>query len=212
MSVRDILIRIIGMRFYIKIKNLSKKILCLFKGIKKSGENVYVSPQAIIKMGHKISINDNTVIERGTMLCVDTEKSYISIGSNSYFSSYCIIKTHEGWIKIGDNCTVNNYAILYGQGGLEIGDDVRISASVMIIPMNHIFEDPDIPIWKQGIKAIGIKIEDDVWIGAGAIILDGVTIGKGSVIGAGAVVTKNIPQYSIAVGIPARVIKKRGKG
>lgn len=95
------------------------------------------------------------------------------------------------------------------QEGFEIGDNVRIAAQVVIIPMNHIYEDPDTPIWKQGIRAKGIKIEDDVWIGAGAKILDGVTIGKGSVIGAGAVVTDDIPPYSVAVGVPARVIKKR---
>ena len=71
------------------------------------------------------------------------------------------------------------------------------------------FSDPEMLIHEQGMIGLGIKIEDDVWIGAGAIILDGVTIGRGSVIGAGAVVTKNIPPYSVAVGVPARVIKKR---
>ena len=75
--------------------------------------------------------------------------------------------------------------------------------------MNHIYDDPKISIRLQGIRANGIKIEDDVWLGVGSTVLDGVTIGKGSVIGAGAVVTKNIPPYSVAVGVPANVIKER---
>jgi acetyltransferase-like isoleucine patch superfamily enzyme len=120
-----------------------------------------------------------------------------------------MLSTSGGWIKIGNNCTVNSFAVLYGHGGLEIGNGVRISAHVVIVPMNHIYKNPAIPIWMQGETRKGIKIEDDVWIGAGAKVLDGVKIGKGSVIGAGAVVTEDIPSYSVAVGVPAKVIKKR---
>lgn len=208
--MRDIIVKIIGEKAYIPIKHFFKKVLCLLKGIK-SGMNVYISPYAVIKNGHKIKTGNNVVIERGVTLYVDNEGSCITIGDDSYFSSNCILRTYNGWIKIGNNCTVNNYAFLYGHGGLEIGNNVRISTSVTIIPMNHIYEDPNVPICKQGIRAEGIKIEDDVWVGAGAKILDGVTIGKGSVVGAGAVVTKNIPPYSVSVGVPSKIIKKRDK-
>lgn len=207
--MRDLLIKVMGESFYTIVKHLIKRVLCLARGIRESGKNVYISPRAIVKRGNRIRTGNNVVIERGAMLWIDTESSYITIGDDSYLSSYCILKTFDGWIKMGNNCTVNNYAILYGHGGLEIGNDVRIAAQVIVISMNHVFEDPDTPIWKQGIKAKGIKIEDDVWIGAGAKVLDGVTIGKGSVVGAGAVVTDNIPPYSIAIGVPAKVIKKR---
>lgn len=207
--MRDLLIKIMGESSYTAIKHLVKRVLCLVRRIGESGINVYISPRAVIKRGNRIRMGNNVVVERGAMLWVDTDTSYITIGDDSYLFSYCILKTFDGWIKIGSNCTVNNYAILYGHGGLEIGDNVRIAAQVVIIPMNHIYEDPDTPIWRQGIKAKGIKIEDDVWLGAGAEVLDGVTIGRGSVIGAGAVVTKDIPPYSVAVGVPAKVIKKR---
>ncbi|MBN2571055.1 MAG: hypothetical protein JXA68_02910 [Ignavibacteriales bacterium] len=79
----------------------------------------------------------------------------------------------------------------------------------MMIPQNHNYSDPNVSIAEQGITAEGIKIEDDVWIGAGVKILDGIKIGKGSVIGAGSVVTHDVSPYSIAVGSPAKVIKKR---
>jgi acetyltransferase-like isoleucine patch superfamily enzyme len=179
------------------------------RGVTESGINVYISPHAIIKRGRKIKLGVNVVVERSVTLWVDTNESYIAIGDDSYLSTQCILNTFDGWISMGSNCTVNSYAILYGHGGLQIGNDVRIAPQVMIMPMNHIYKDPQVPIRKQGIKAQGIKIEDDVWLGAGAIILDGVTIGRGSVIGAGAIVTKSIPSYSVAVGIPAKIIKKR---
>jgi acetyltransferase-like isoleucine patch superfamily enzyme len=209
--VRDIMISIIGEKSYIPIKHFLKRILCLLRRINKCGNNTYVSPRAILKRGRKIKLGANVVVERGAMLWVDTNQSYIDIGADSYLSSQCILNTFNGWISLGSNCTVNSYAILYGHGGLEIGNDVRIAPQVMIMPMNHIYKDPHVPIRRQGIRSQGIKIEDDVWLGAGAVVLDGVTIGKGSVIGAGAVVTEDIPPYSVAVGVPARVRKKRGK-
>jgi acetyltransferase-like isoleucine patch superfamily enzyme len=209
--VRDIMISLIGEKSYILIKYLFKRFLCLVRGVKQSGNNAYISPRAIVKRGQKINLGANVVVERGAKLWVDTEGSYIAIGDDSYLSSFCVLNTFDGWIKIGENCTVNSYAILYGHGGLQIGNGVRIAPQVMLMPMNHLYKDPHIPIRKQGIKAQGLKIEDDVWFGAGAIVLDGVTIGRGAVIGAGAVVSKDIPPYSVAVGVPARVIKKRGK-
>jgi acetyltransferase-like isoleucine patch superfamily enzyme len=208
--MRDLLISIIGLKLYTPIKHLAKRVLCLYHGVKNTGTNVFISPKAIIKQGHMIRLGENVFIERGSILSVDCKgKSFIDIGENTYLYSNCIIKTSHGWIKIGNDCTVNEFAILHGDGGLEIGNDVRIAAQVRITAMNHIYEDPKISIRLQGIRANGIKIEDDVWLGIGSTVLDGVTIGKGSVIGAGAVVTKDIPPYSIAVGVPAKVIKKR---
>lgn len=212
MKIRTFFIRILGSRGYTVIKQLVKRFLCLIRGVRNSGINVYISPYAKIRRGQKIRLGDNVVVERGVLLWVDTEHSYITIGDNSYLSSYSILNTFDGWITMGSNCTVNSYAVLYGHGGLRIGNDVRIAPQVMIMAMNHLYEDPHVPIWKQGIRTEGIIIEDDVWLGAGAVVLDGVTIGKGSVIGAGAVVTKDIPPYSVAVGIPARPIKRRGQG
>jgi acetyltransferase-like isoleucine patch superfamily enzyme len=78
-----------------------------------------------------------------------------------------------------------------------------------VVPAGHNFERVDIPIRKQGSLMKGIVIEDDVWIGCGCRILDGVRIGRGSVIGAGSVVNKNVPEYSVVVGVPGRVIKNR---
>ncbi len=86
-----------------------------------------------------------------------------------------------------------------------------IGAHTVIVPANHCFDRTDIPLNLQPIRVQGITIADDVWIGAGCCILDGVNIGRGAVIGAGAVVTKNIDAYSVAVGVPALTVRSRSK-
>lgn len=207
--MRNFLITMLGENVYKILKNVSKRLLCLLRGVKNSGENVYISPRAIIRNANKLSLGDNTVVERSVQLVIDAKNSFINLGTDAYLASYCLLRTFEGWITAGTNLGVSNFSFLAGQGGLRIGDNVRIGPHVVIYASNHIFNDPHIPIAKQGMSARGITIEDDIWIGAGAIILDGVRIGKGSVIGAGAVVTKDIPPYSIAAGVPARIIKKR---
>jgi acetyltransferase-like isoleucine patch superfamily enzyme len=135
----------------------------------------------------------------------------ISIGDNTHILPYAMLLGSGGRIDIGNHCTVHPYCVLYGAGGLKIGDSVRIAAHTVIIPSNHIFENPETLIRLQGIQAEGIIIRDDVWLGTGARVLDGVTIGKGSIVGAGAVVTKDVPDYAIVTGVPARVTGWRNK-
>ena len=109
---------------------------------------------------------------------------------------------------IGNNVSINRNAVI--RGYFKIGNDVAIAPNCTIIGANHNFQRTDIAIKQQGVSNRGgIIIEDDVWIGANCVVLDGVTIGKGSVIGAGSIVTKSIPPYSIAVGNPCKVIKSR---
>ena len=127
----------------------------------------------------------------------------------------CIIAPHavlQGNIELGENTSVQYNTLIVGYGELgdekgliRIGNNVRIAANCMIISANHVFQDPDIPICKQGVEPSHITIEDDVWIGGGVHIIAGVTIGTGAVIGAGSVVTHDIPPYSVAVGVPAKV-------
>jgi acetyltransferase-like isoleucine patch superfamily enzyme len=127
------------------------------------------------------------------------------IGDDTFIAAGCLIR--EADLRAGTHCSFNTGAYL--QGDITIGDYVRIAPHANIIAMNHNFEDISKPISVQGLSHKGIIIEDDVWIGAGATVLDGVTIGAHSIVGAGAVVTKNVPPYSIAAGNPAKVIRDR---
>ena len=113
-------------------------------------------------------------------------------------------------ISIGRDCVIGPYNIIMGHGGTHIGDNVIIAPRVSILPVNHTYNDPSQPVREQGIEAKGIVIEDNAWIGAGAIILDGVRIGRGSVVGASSVVKQNVPPFSLVVGAPAKVIRSWG--
>lgn len=113
----------------------------------------------------------------------------------------------HAFIKIGRRTFVGESVIIRGQGGVTIGDSVLIAPMAKIMAVNHNFTDLTRPILDQGITCEGITIEDGAWIGAGATVLDGVSIGRGSVIGANAVVTRDIPAHTVAVGVPARVVR-----
>lgn len=113
-------------------------------------------------------------------------------------------------VILGKNCQINENVFLQG---VHIGDNVMIAANVAIIANMHNFDRTDIPMINQGkVKQNIVKIEDDVWVGRNVIILPGIKIGKGSIIGAGAVVTKDIPAYSIAAGTPAKILRNRKDG
>ena len=94
-------------------------------------------------------------------------------------------------------------------GSITIGNYVHTGTNVVMLGFNHGFYTRDIPTKEQDYMDAPIVIEDDVWIGAGAILLAGVTIGKGAIIAAGAVVNKDVPDYAIVGGVPAKVIKYR---
>lgn len=172
------------------LSSLSKKIqLIRGKGAIKIGESTSVEfgAHVAIKLGGHIRIGDKCSIRRGAL-----------------------IYSFRGDISIGDRCSVNPYSILYGAGGLRIGNDVRIAAHAVIIPSQHIFDDPTKTIKQQGDRQIGITIEDDVWIGAHVTVLDGAHITKGCVIGAGSVVRGKTRPFGIYVGSPAKLIGIRG--
>lgn len=112
-------------------------------------------------------------------------------------------------MQIGDNCSINECCYFHARGGIKLGNWVRIGPNVGFFTWNHGHSDPDKPIKQQGFILKPIVVEDDVWIGNNATILQGVTIGAHSIIGAGAVVTKDVPLYSIVGGVPAKLIKDR---
>src|SRR5574341_372074 len=113
---------------------------------------------------------------------------------------------HAG-IRIGRDSLIGEYTVIRGQGGVTIGDRVYTSPMTQIIAVNHVFDDPDRSFVEQGITAEGIVIEDDVWLGAAAIVTDGVRVGRGAVVAAGAVVTQDVPAHTVVGGVPARPIK-----
>jgi len=122
----------------------------------------------------------------------------------------------QGNVTIGHHSSVQAYSSLIGYGKADdpagritIGNGVRIAPYVFIIAANHRFADVELPIYQQGLTFAPVTVQDDVWIGAHVVITAGITIGQGSVIGAGAVVTRDIAPYSIAAGVPAKILRSR---
>lgn len=129
----------------------------------------------------------------------------VSIGRNSFFSA------EGGAILIGTKTSFNsNVHINSSVGGtIRIGESCLIGPNVIMRTAGHRFDDPGVPIRQQGHIVGDIIIEDNVWIGASAVVLGGVRIGAGALIGAGAVVNRDIAAMAIAVGVPAKVVKFR---
>jgi acetyltransferase-like isoleucine patch superfamily enzyme len=133
----------------------------------------------------------------------------ITLGHRVVVEVGVVMQTWGGSIVIGDRGYIGPYSVLYGHGGLTIGDDALIAGHVVIIPANHRFDRRDVPIRQQGVTSQGIHVGHDVWIGAHATILDGVTIGDGAIVAAGAIVARDVEPGSIVGGVPARLIKRR---
>lgn len=140
---------------------------------------------------------------------INCKRGTVSIGACSSIDKGAILRTYGGHIRIGSNSSINPYCVIYGHGGLTIGNGVRIAAHTVIIPANHNYLDSSIFVSAQGETKQGITVEDDVWLGAGVRVLDGVTIAKGCVVGAGSVLTKSTVSYGVYVGVPARKIAAR---
>ncbi len=130
---------------------------------------------------------------------------------NGFFSSKQGFKIYgPGVVSIGKNCQFSDGVIICADAPIFIGDDAIFGFRSSVVSGNHRFSDISKPIREQGGEGKPVRIGRDVWIGSDAKILPGVTIGDGAVVGANAVVTRDIPPYSVAVGVPARLVKSRG--
>lgn len=137
----------------------------------------------------------------------------IVIGDGVVIDSFVKIKAvgGEGDVHIGRNTHINSGCVIYTGNGITVGAGVLIAANCTLAPVNHEFRERAKTIMAQRFQPSrgGITIEDDVWIGAGCVILDGATIGKGCVVGANSVVRGNLDGYSLYVGSPARCVGHR---
>lgn len=169
-----------------------------------------------VKLKHKKLINMLGNITIGDFVEINAlSKKGVELGNNIKIGNYSIISCTGSLqnlgqgIKIGDNFGCGDWCFFGAAGGIEIGNNVIMGQNVRFHSENHNFDRIDIPIRSQGVNNKGIKIGNDCWIGAGVVFLDGVKVGDGCVIGANTVVNKDVPNYSIAVGNPVKIIKSR---
>lgn len=154
----------------------------------------------------KLKYCDETVIIKYNCSLLNPEK--ITLQKNVKLNYGVILQPGYWEIVIGENSLINQYSCLYGN--IIIGQNVMIAPHVMLAGGFHKSDRIDVPMLFQGDGTKGkIKIGDDVWIGANAVVLDGVEIGNGCIIGAGSVVTKNVKDYDVVAGNPAKIIYNR---
>ena len=147
----------------------------------------------------------HSVIHRSARMDTPPYRKF-SLGDYSVIESFACINNAVGDVMIGNHTRIGLHNTIIGP--VEIGSHVNLAQGITVTALNHNFDDTQKRIDEQGVSTNPVTIEDDVWVGANAVILPGVTIGNHCVIAAGAVVTKDVPPHSLVAGVPAKVIKK----
>ena len=189
-----------------RLQKLYRKVLRTLGIFKRSLVRLHYRVLGGIKIDRSAIVSSRAILQ---MTHDRSETPQLVIAARAKIKEYAILGPRNGFIRIGEGSTINPFCVLLGYGGIEIGKNVRIAAGTSIIAFNHNFTDVEKPIAEQGNNQRGIIIEDNVWIGTGVKILDGVRIGTGCVIGANSTVVRSLPSFSVAVGTPAKVIKSR---
>ena len=147
----------------------------------------------------------HSVIHRSARMDTPPYRKF-SLGNYSVVESFACINNAVGDVQIGDYTRIGLHNTIIGP--VRIGNNVNLAQGITVTALNHNFDDTNKRIDEQGVSTNAVTIEDDVWIGANAVILPGVTIGNHCVVAAGAVVTKDVPPHSLVAGVPAKVIKQ----
>jgi acetyltransferase-like isoleucine patch superfamily enzyme len=159
-----------------------------------------------VRVGRNCSIGARVQAALGREL---SRTGQIELGESVRLSGGVMLHPYAGRIQIDHDVFLGPYCVVYGHGGVEIGPDTLISMHCRILSSDHSIPPPAVIIRSQPDVLKPTRIGRDVWLGAGVTVLCGVTIGDGCIVGAGAVVSHDLPPFSIAVGVPARVVRQR---
>jgi acetyltransferase-like isoleucine patch superfamily enzyme len=173
---------------------------------------VFFGTGITLRHPHKISIGDDVVIDDGCVLdAKGTSNRGITIGSGVFVGRYCTLHTKDGEIVLEDRTNVGPFSTIFSASHVRVGRETLIAAYSYLVGGGHSVDESGVPILDQPRPSRGITVGAGTWIGTGVSVLDGVSIGRGAVIGAHAVVTRDLPDRSIAAGIPATVVRTRGE-
>ncbi len=176
------------------------------------GRNVQIGRGVRLINPQAISLGDGASIDDGCTLIARSERG-ITLGDGARLKCEVYLDTEgsEGYIEIGKRVYIGTRCCIHGHRGLEIGDDTLLAQNITITPYAHKFDDPARPIIAQGGHTRKVVIGRDCYLGMCVCVLWSADIGDGSVVGSGAVVVKPVPPFSVAIGVPARVVRKRGE-
>lgn len=174
------------------------------------GRNVVFGANVTIRHPHKIQIGDNVVID--DHCCLDakgTDNQGIVIGEGVFIGRNTILSCKNGDILVEDHANLGFNCEIFSASRVRIGKRMLMAAYTYLVGGDHLYDRVDIPVLEQGRTARGIDVDENVWLGTHVVVTDGSRIGRDAIIGAGAVVVGEIPEFAIAAGIPAKVVRDR---
>lgn len=174
------------------------------------GRNVVFGVNVTLRHPHKIAIGDNVVIDDGC--CLDAKGSDnkgIAIGNGVFVGRNTILSCKNGDIEVDDRANLGFNCEIFSASRVRVGKSVLMAAYTYLVGGDHLYDRVDIPVLEQGRTARGIEVDDNVWLGTHVVVTDGSRVGHDAIIGAGAVVVGEIPEFSIATGIPAKIVRDR---
>jgi len=174
------------------------------------GRGVVFGNNVVLRHPHKIHIGDNVVIDDNCVLdAKGSSNNGITLGDDVFIGRNSMLYCQDGDIHVDDRANIGSNCQVFSAKSVHIGKRVLVAAYTYLVGGSHIYDDPEIPIIDQGRTAVGIRVGDDVWLGAGVKVLDGLEIGDGAIIAAGAVVKQDIPRRAVAGGVPAKILADR---
>ena len=174
------------------------------------GKNVAFGTNVVLRHPHKIHIGSNVVVDDNC--CLDAKGSTnrgITIADGVFLGRNTILSCKNGNIDLGEEANIGFNVEIFSAADVRVGARTLVAAYTYLVGGDHLYDRVDVPVLHQGRTARGIDVGDNVWLGAHVVVTDGSRIGRDSVIGAGAVVIGDVPDFSIAAGVPARVVRDR---
>ncbi|MEO8328075.1 MAG: acyltransferase [Nitrospirota bacterium] len=173
------------------------------------GRGTVFGSGGVLRCPGRIHLGRGVMIDDCVVLDAKGPGSSIVLGDQILLGRNSILSCNDSSMAIGNFVSIGPFCFLVSRSHLTIGSNVAIGAGTYMLGGGHAHDDPDVPVIQQARTSKGISVEDGAWIGIGAKILDGVTIGENSIVGAGAVVSKDVPPWTVVLGNPARVVEKR---
>jgi acetyltransferase-like isoleucine patch superfamily enzyme len=177
------------------------------------GRNVVFGQGVVLRHPSKVRIGDDVTIDDQVVLdAKGTTNRGITLGNGVFLGRGTILSCKDGDITLGESVNIGFYSEIFSGSSVIVGRHGLFAAYTYLVGGGHEFENTDLAVLEQPRSSKGIALGDNVWLGAGAKVLDGVRLGNDVVVGAGAVVTSDLPDGAVAVGIPARVVRQRDRG
>ncbi len=174
------------------------------------GRNVAFGANVVLRHPHKIFIGDDVVLD--DQCCLDakgTTNRGITVGDGVFLGRNTILSCKNGDITLGQDANVGFNVEIFSAAHVRVGARTLIAAYTYLVGGDHLFDRVDIPVLHQARNARGIDVADHVWLGAHVVVTDGSTVGRDAIVGAGAVVTRDVPEFAVVTGVPARVLRDR---